>query len=283
MTQHAIKQKDSFETYLSAGYLGSSQVKKAKRSGYHYKYQSDEQTPAQKLGQAIHCAVLEPDQFHQRYTYFGRSQMPYPEKDLKTKANKDYKEEKLKEVGDQGYELLEKVEWIVCDRINLNLKDRYQDIYNLIINSEVETSYYAQDPTTGLYLKARPDSVFESRGIMFDLKSTTNAHPPIFANDCAKYDYPLQAAFHSKVFELVTGVKIVDYFYVAVEKKNPYGVAVFRLPDEDFNRAMVKVDELLGWIKYWEDNQIFKSYESYSDNDFGYIDLSLPMWYNWEA
>lgn len=276
-----LKKKDTFEEYLGAtDFIGSSTLKKAKRSGYHYKYQQIKDSPDFKLGRAIHCAVLEPDDFDSRYTYFSRNDLPYPERRLNLKENDAKKTEILEKAKEAGMELLEEVEYHVCNGINKQFKEKYNEIYELVLNSEIETSFYAQDPETGLYLKARPDSVYQSRGIMFDLKSTSNAHPPIWTGDCKRYDYPLQAAFHAKVFELVTGQPIQDYFYIVAEKSSPYAVSIFRLDDENMQQAKDKVNDLLKWVKWWEDNQYFPSYESYADpEDFGVIDLKIDTYY----
>jgi len=270
---------DSFMEYLSSSALGSSRVKKAKISGKHFKEQQDGDSSAFQQGRAIHCAVLEPDQFESRFTFWDRADLPHPEKDLKTKANKDAKQEWQEEADRQGLELLEKSDWGMCISVRESLANNYPEIYQVIRESAIEKSFYAEDPATGLALKARPDALYEERGLMIDLKTTRgSAKPSAFAMDAARYDYPLQAAFHSKVVELCAATPITDYYYIVVEKSQPYGASVVRMSDEDRQRCKIEVDWLLSYVKEWEDSGYYPGYEAEGD-ELGVKELVLPMWY----
>ena len=66
-------------------YLSTSALKAFAKSPNHYiEYVNGERkaTPAMELGSAIHCAILEPDEWHDRYTIV-------PKVDRRTKAGKE--------------------------------------------------------------------------------------------------------------------------------------------------------------------------------------------------
>jgi hypothetical protein len=108
-------------------------------------------------------------------------------------------------------------------------------------NSFVEMSHYAQDPVTGLYIKARPD--IQRPGFIADLKTTANMG--LFEKQIWNYGYHIQAGFYSLVTEITTGEQVTEFKFIAQEKTAPYGVRVFSFDKATIAFCKEKARELL--------------------------------------
>ncbi|QOC56064.1 Cas4 family exonuclease [Gordonia phage Clown] len=104
-----------------------------------------------------------------------------------------------------------------------------------------EQSMYAHDPKTGVRLRCRPD--WHTRSTTFvDLKTTKDAAK--FDKSIAEYGYHQQEAFYRDVAELC-GIRIDQFFFVAVEVDAPYLTTVVELSAADvelgrrLNRAAI--------------------------------------------
>lgn len=102
---------------------------------------------------------------------------------------------------------------------------------------EAERSYYAIDPKTGMLLRCRPDYDTDA-GILVDLKSTDDASPEGFARSIAKWRYHVQDPFYVDTCNLAIDQAGLDMrkkrmmVFIAVEKKPPYAVGVYKLDAE---------------------------------------------------
>lgn len=127
-----------------------------------------------------------------------------------------------------------------------------------------ETSIFWQDPEFGVKCKARPDYVKASTLEVIDLKTTEDASTA-FSKSAFNYGYFRQAAFYSDGIEAVYGFR-PTFKIVAVEKKAPYGVAVFKLTDAalhygrlEYRKALKIYAECVAvgeWPSYWAGVQL---------------------------
>jgi hypothetical protein len=73
-----------------------------------------------------------------------------------------------------------------------------------------------------LSIKARPDFFRTDEEVLIDVKGCPNAHPREFEKHADGMHYYIQAAFHRRVVQAVTKLRIKGYAYIAVEREPPY-------------------------------------------------------------
>lgn len=192
-----------------------------------------EQTKALINGDAIHKAVLEPELFKQEFVFSKKF-------DGRTKAGKEAKSKfKLENMGKKILEEDQKdmIDGIV-KAIN-NAKCKTSDgieypLTNMFKDGIVEASIFGEDD--GVNLRCRPDIFLEKKGICIDLKTTKDCNPESFAKDVAKYGYHLQAYMYSKMLSNLYDIDF-RFLFVAVEKVEPFDIAVYELSPIDLELA----------------------------------------------
>jgi hypothetical protein len=90
-----------------------------------------------------------------------------------------------------------------------------------------ETAGFVVDPVTGVLRKSKADLFGDA---IVDIKTTECAAPSVFTRQIIKYQYDLSGAYYQDNFDLLIG-KRLDIILLAVEKKKPFGVAFYRLPN----------------------------------------------------
>jgi hypothetical protein len=134
--------------------------------------------------------------------------------------------------------------------------------------ADIEQSFYALDPVTGVPIKARPDII--KPGLIVDLKTTSNMR--YFEKDIFKYGYHVQAGFYSLVTEIVTGVKTKEFKFVVQEKCAPYGVRVFAFNEADLRFCKEKARELLNMASVCIRENSFPIYDDVQTT------IKVPIW-----
>lgn len=253
-----------YDCYTNAEYHAHEAVSKSDldlihKSPAHYKGAKHVETPAMKLGTAVHSLVLEPAKFAATYCLIDG--------DRRTKAVKD----EVKAAESAGK--------VVCTREEL---DQYAAMAEQVTRSKIgaallkdsirEHSVFAE--IDGVHVKCRPDGWSTEKGVLFDLKSTEDASPEGFARTVAKYRYHVQDAFYRHVVASATNCDADDlsFIFIAVEKKPPFAVALYQLDE---------LATLQGWVDAREDLRRYKAAKE-SGKWCGYSPrietLSLPRW-----
>lgn len=250
--------------YRQTSHLGSTAVKQAITSMAHFKAYMDglieysKQTRAAfDLGTAIHSVVLEQDL---------SNILVGPEVSTKAvKAWKDFVKD------NPGREILTVQEF---ERVKIAFEAvaNHRIAEQIISSSEIENSYFAKDPETGLMLKCRPDGINEFKQYMFDYKSTVSASTFDFTKAIGRFSYHLQAAHYIETYELATGNKINNFYFIAQEKSAPFAVNVIELSRRDIDAAKVIRRDLLNRISVAEKT---KEYPAYSQE---IQTVELPDW-----
>lgn len=99
-------------------------------------------------------------------------------------------------------------------------------------NSEV--SVLSKDPVTEVAVRARFDFLpypRDPRAIALDLKTTEDASPEAFVKSIVEYGYDLSQEWYRDTYRWATGEE-VEFVFAVVEKRPPYLVAHYRLPDQ---------------------------------------------------
>jgi len=248
-------------------------------------------TAAMTWGLALHARVLEPEKFDN--LFFDRSSKP-----------KEPTIAELKEMLDEsGTEYpkgskkadLEKLLWpegkMKENRTSMDPKDfdnvcraaealRSHDItgewfcpgqkdfrkYN-------EVSLYAKNEL-GQQLKGRFDRMVETpeKITILDLKTTQDASPKGFGRSVANFSYDLQAAWYSHLAQRCFPDRDVEFLFIAIEKKAPFGISVYRASSQLLQNGQKKMAKALDLyaqclvLDYWP------SYDPIIH------DLSMPRW-----
>jgi hypothetical protein len=104
-----------------------------------------------------------------------------------------------------------------------------------ILNGGIEQSGFVKEPTTGLWLRIRPD-VMPSDGMFADLKTCASVCDFDLKMALRDYGYHQQAALVWQVCELLN-IPFESFSLVFVEKTPPYCVRVVELTDDDLSRG----------------------------------------------
>jgi hypothetical protein len=94
-----------------------------------------------------------------------------------------------------------------------------------------EASFFATDKATGLEIKCRPDSFWDAKGVIYDIKTCQDASPRGVSKDMVSYNYAIQAAFYLYCLQQA-GHKVDQFVFVNVEKTAPYAVSTNVLSPE---------------------------------------------------
>lgn len=207
---------------VEGGSLSSSGAKTILKSPAHYIWERANRVEktAYDVGHAVHSAVLG----------VGAEivQLDFP--DWRTKAAQTAKED----VYAQGktpllakdYEPIKAMsESILAHPIARTLLER---------PGKAEQSLFAQDPESGVWLRARIDylpDASDEQTIIVDLKTSVSADPRDFSRSAAEYGYDIQAVWYESLLNLVRESD-TSFRFVVVEKSAPYLVSVVELDAE---------------------------------------------------
>lgn len=207
------------EDYHDDDALGSSKIKiLATKTPAHILGQRPTESAAFDFGSALHLSILE--------VHKGNTIICGPDD---RRGNK-WKEAKEKAENDKHI-LLTKGDYDAVFQARDAVLGHAECENILSGNIKTELSLFHEDKTTGLRCKIRPDIINDDMNIMIDLKTCQSASPHAFAKSIADYGYHIQQAFYQKIWnEHHLLQKTIDAFYfIAVEKTEPYAVAVYEL------------------------------------------------------
>ena len=203
------------EQYHADPAISASHLKAVmQQSPYHYwsRYLNPqrptmEPTAAMRLGSLAHCAVLEPDELHNRYAIAP---------DRRSNAGKAL----AADMAARGLEAVTEADMALAANMAIAVQG-HPYAGALLADGKAEQSFWADDTATGLRVKARPDWYFG--GTIVDLKTCQDASPNGFARACAAFSYHVQAAHYLNV------TFAERFVFIAVEKTYPYAVGTYEL------------------------------------------------------
>ena len=190
-----------------------------------------EPTEAFRLGSAAHCAVLEPDQFWSRYALRPDGI------DRRTKDGKAAFAEF--ESANVGKVIIGKDEASDVEEMQAAVQ-HHPLASQLLAAGQPELSWRVQ-PSGSLALQCRTDwfnpagcELSGGRPYVADLKTVESLDSDAFRNferACFSFGYHRQAGFYLPLITEIIGSPVFDFYFIAVEKAEPYGTAVYRLSD----------------------------------------------------
>ena len=218
--------------YHSQPHLSSSGAKTiALQSLADYKHGERKETTAMLMGSAAHTLVFEPNQADTIWQWDGR------------RAGKEYNE--FKESADEaGAIILNTKEYDQVNRMAEAVRANPAAAELLSGELVCEASVFAQDPLTGVELRARPDGWRTDIACVLDLKTTIDPSPEGVAKQTANLGYHIQESFYRRVMEL-DGHEVDRFIFIAVGKDAPYKVGIYELDAQSLNEGDAAVQYAL--------------------------------------
>lgn len=213
----------------SSAYHGSDAVSHSKletfrkrpllfKKRYIDKSLAPESSSAFVIGSALHCAVLEADEYAHRY-------VTRPDGiDRRTKAGKEAYEAFC--LANEGKEVLEREDAELVSRMASAVRDH--QIANQLLSGlgQAEVTWRVSQDGIPAGIQCRTDWIDEQQGYVVDVKTVDNLDGDQFTRNVVNFGYHRQLGFYSHVLAKC-GLSDLRYYFVCVEKREPYGVQVF--------------------------------------------------------
>ena len=256
------------QEYNKAPGIRRSLLWEIRRSPAHLKWRMDnppEATPALIFGQALHAAVLTPEDY-------GRQFAVMPNVDRRTKAGREAWEAAAAEAQGRTQIAFDWAEQIAA----MVQAVRGNPMAARLLDGPHETSYFWADTMTGEGCKCRTDAETDigDMHLIVDLKSCQDASTDAFMRDALNYGYDVQAAMYTDGYKAVTGQE-ASFVFIAVEKNPPYAVNILQADTLFMQHGQDRYRHLLGLYHECRQRNQWPGYTGFD----GYIaSLGLPAW-----
>jgi exodeoxyribonuclease VIII len=229
------------------------------RTPAHFKAYIDgllktETTPAMRLGQMIHRAILEPDALEVSVKPEGLN--------LSTKEGREWKAAQIKTVITQ-----DEYATITGMRDSVHA---HPAVKRVLDDARTEVSLFANGED-GVLRKARIDALPEGGNVIVDIKSCQSADPDMMAKSVASYRYDVQAAYYLDLCALL-GLDKSEFLFVCVEKTPPFAVAVYALDHDAVEWGRKQYQRDLALVKHCMSEDHWPSFTT------DITTLGLPAW-----
>lgn len=256
------------QEYNKAPGIRRSLLWEIRRSPAHLKWRMEnppEATPALIFGQALHAAVLTPEDY-------GRQFAVMPDADRRTKAGREAWEAAAAEAQGRTQIAFDWAEQIAC----MVQAVRGNPMAARLLDGPHETSYFWADTLTGESCKCRTDAETDigDMHLIVDLKSCQDASTDAFMRDALHYGYDVQAAMYTDGVRTVTDREAM-FVFIAVEKAPPYAVNILQADTLFMQHGQDRYRHLLGL--YHECRQR-NQWPGYTGFDGDIASLGLPAW-----
>lgn len=200
----------------------------------HKQGEERSQTDAMLFGSVVHCMVLEPEAYNDRYACFVFDDTKLdPEKEYKNvKATKVYKEQVAEFLEINKDKIV--IDADVAGRAGLaamSLKKNIEAFQN-VGQPEVETEMAVIQKLHGVPCKAKLDYARRDSNLIIDIKTTADPlDDDSLSRHVYKWHFPIQAAFYLDLMKAETSD---DYtmIFALVNSKLPYDVRCMAVSDE---------------------------------------------------
>jgi len=245
-------------------HISNSQLSQFKRSPahwLHYVTEPRKQTEAMILGSVCHCLALRPQDFDKEYFLMDTRQRPVKDKDFRTKANAEWKDEQIAIAGKLPV-------------IDQEAYETAKSCVEALQNDPVASKYLAGEKeatiewdSVGLHFKGIRD--ISAHEYIVDLKFVNNAEPYAFQGYMKREGLYRQGGMYldGEMGGNFTGDPHKRVFFIAVETVPPYGVSVHELDYEVIIDGVNEYRRLGEQLKDCIANGFFPSYSFRSINE----------------
>lgn len=193
-----------------------SAFKRSPKHLIHYLVNRPEPTNAMSFGTAFHAFLLQPENFDSMFAVA-------PEVDRRTKDGKAAFEAFSYNATEEGKTIISSFE--LFKMVQMASSVMTNPIASELIKSAIITEKTVEwtNQETGIPMKGIIDGI--GTEYMFDVKTCIDAEPRKFARDAYYANYHRQAAIY---MDSHAEQKMTDFYFIAIEKEEPYGVSVHR-------------------------------------------------------
>ena len=258
--------------YHASGALSCSEVKRLRKSPFHYHAHLTPTAPpklptaAMLNGTLVHCALLEPAEFDKRYVVG-------PEVSKNSNAWKIFKAER------EGAEVITQVQRDAAFAQAANLR-ALPEVDSLMADGmpEVSAFWFEDDAEleAPVMCRCRPDWVgvvaYGTGAVLIDVKTGTDASPEGFSRAVQNFSYHLQADWYCRGYAKAAGIDVHGMVFAVVENEFPYAAAAYMLSDAALIKARAANREAL---KKYAQCRAAQSWPGYAP---GITVIDLPPW-----
>ena len=269
-TRHVLP-AERYHALNAANFSSLKEMSRSPAHAYHTFQEPREPSPALNLGDAAHSIVLEPERLDREYF-----EAPTELKKLKREQDA-WKEAQERNPGKNP---LRPSEWAHLQQIrDAVLRHPYarELIEHAVAKDMIEVSAVWRDEASGVLCKLRTDGLsrFQGRAVVFDVKTCLDASVGYWRRHIPRYWYHVQGAHYLDGLQaLFPATEPRRFFWIAVEKKAPYGVYVHELNPAD---AEVGSAKMAGWLREWAACEATGRWPSYP------VEIGRPLLPDWAA
>jgi hypothetical protein len=230
------------------------------------------QTESQRIGSAFHSYILEKESFFETYYVFPDVDAEGNKWDFRKKEHKAFRAGILESHSE--------------DRIiNSDTFNHFLNVERELRSNGVFDNHLCKgDSELSLFVKMKNDTfkcrfdyfkIVDGDAFIYDIKTTSSAHPVFFGNTAAKLSYDMAASLYvSAVREVLPELRSITFIWIACELKPPYHTALYRLNKRTYNAGLLKLDEALSIYNSTVKHGIYPGYPAEKE----VMDLILPNW-----
>lgn len=212
-----IIQNTSEEYHSGHGVSKSGLWQLYKKTPFHFKYGERKTSNAFDLGDAAHCAILEPEDFESRF-YRG----PDDRRGNKWKEAGDFCEHHkmtLLTSGDYDIALALRETAMLCGPLQTMLEGK----------PVIEHSAYHVDEETGVTVRCRPDIYNPTHKLIGDVKTAADGSAWGFQKAIGDFGYHVQEPIYTEIWDKAGGGEVEGFFFIVIEKSNPPMISAYEL------------------------------------------------------
>lgn len=190
--------------------------------------EDEEKKSALSMGSALHCLLLEPDEFDKRF-------IVAPEFNRRTNQGKADEQEFLAKVSHMGMNVLEAEQGRKLSLMRESVLAHHAARFLLEADGHCESSVYWSDEETGELCRIRPDKFLVNTPVIVDVKKVCDMSR--FSRHIEEFRYHVQDAFYREGFLRHFGT-YPQFVFIAVSESidcGRYPVRVFRLHPDDID------------------------------------------------
>lgn len=266
-TDNIVSALMKHEAHLS--YSSLSAFKESPATFINYKLGKKDETDAMIFGSMLHCLVLEPQDFFNRYFCLEDADICNQIGGAKPRATKQYKEwlqVAMSEAGEK--KIIDSDDYAYAKEIASNV------LHNRASRRILDAGWEHEKPIEWEFKNFRFKGFIDGIGekIIFDIKTCADAEPKKFQRDLLSFGYYLQAAMY-----LFSQGRVLDYYIIAVDKKG--GVSVHKLEMALIEHGMIEYNSLMDKFNECILKDAFdQSYDFWSTRYDGAFPVEKPKW-----
>lgn len=253
---------------MNLSYSSLKQFAKSPNHFLQYLNREVEETPAMIFGSAVHCAILEPERWDERYFVLNEDDIiaELSEQYKSPRSSKAYKEWKANEIASAGDRTI--LDLDTMDKIRActnSFADNPQASHLLqkCIRTESKITFEHKGHNIRGYIDG------EGMDFMFDIKVISDANPEWMARNVIKNLWHMQGAIYTFSQHRKQYLE-KDYYMIIVESVAPFNTQVYKLDSDFLLKGFNKFEETIDALNEWDGNP-----QGYS-NDI--IHLDVPAW-----